>query len=38
MMYSEALVLDRKQQQRYGDSIEFEKYRQTAGLLVPRIF
>ena len=38
MMYSEALVLDRKQHQRYGDSIEFEKYRQTAGLLVPRIF
>lgn len=38
MMCSEAFVLDRKQQQRYGDTKEFEEYRKTTGLLLPRLF
>jgi len=38
MMCSEAIVLDRKQQQRYGQSKEFEEYFNNTGLLLPRLF
>lgn len=38
MMCNEAIVLDRKQLQRYGNKKEFEDYRNRTGLLLPRLF
>ena len=38
MMYSQAAVLDRHQQTRYGDEKEFQDYRASTGMLSPRLF